>query len=65
MNITHAYTDKILEAFHQISQIPRPSKREEQIVAWLLNWADENGLKTRSDEERNVRHEKDSRPHPH
>ena len=54
MNITHEYTNKILDAFSQISQIPRPSKREEQIVAWLLKWAAENGLETRSDEARNV-----------
>jgi di/tripeptidase len=37
MNTTHEYTNKILDAFAQISQVPRPSKREEQIVAWLLN----------------------------
>ena len=54
MNTTHEYTNKILDAFAQISQVPRPSKREEQIVAWLLNWAAENGLETRTDEASNV-----------
>ncbi|MCP4047826.1 MAG: aminoacyl-histidine dipeptidase [Gammaproteobacteria bacterium] len=54
MNIHHEYTRKILDAFGQISQVPRPSRKEEQIVAWLLNWASENGLKTRTDEEQNV-----------
>jgi dipeptidase D len=54
MNIDHEYTRKILDAFGQISQVPRPSRKEEQIVAWLLNWASENGLETRTDEEQNV-----------
>jgi len=54
MNNEHEYTPKILEAFAQISQVPRPSKREEKIVAWLLNWAGENGLEARTDEALNV-----------
>ena len=54
MNIEHAYTKKILRAFEQISQVPRPSKKEEKIVAWLLNWAAENGLEARSDETLNI-----------
>ena len=54
MNIEHEYTKKILSAFEQISQIPRPSKKEEKIVAWMLNWAAENGLDARSDEALNV-----------
>jgi len=54
MNVEHEYTKKILDAFAQVSQIPRPSKREEKIVAWLLNWAAENGLEARSDEALNV-----------
>ena len=54
MDINHEYTRKILTAFTQISQIPRPSKREEKIVAWLLDWARENGLEARTDEALNV-----------
>jgi len=54
MNIEHEYTKKILSAFEQISQVPRPSKKEEKIVAWLLNWADGNGLQARTDEALNV-----------
>ncbi len=54
MNIEHAYTKKILSAFEQISQVPRASKHEEKIVAWLLNWAAENGLQARSDEASNI-----------
>ena len=54
MNTEHAYTKKILHAFEQISQVPRPSKREEKIVAWMLNWARENKLQARSDEAGNI-----------
>ncbi len=54
MNIKHTYTKKILSAFEQVSQVPRPSKKEEKIVAWLLNWAAENGLEARTDEALNV-----------
>lgn len=54
MNTKHEYTDKILKAFAQISEIPRPSKREDKIVAWLMNWAGENGLDARTDEAKNV-----------
>lgn len=54
MNINHEYTKKILAAFEQISQVPRPSKREDQIVAWLLEWARKNDLNARTDEEKNI-----------
>ena len=54
MNINHEYTRKILDAFEQISQIPRPSKKEEKIVAWMVNWATENGLQVHTDEALNV-----------
>jgi dipeptidase D len=54
MHVEHEYTNKILAAFEQISQVPRPSKREDKIVAWMLNWADENGFASRTDDENNV-----------
>ena len=54
MNIEHEYTKKILNAFEQVSQVPRSSKKEEKIVAWLLSWAAENGLEARSDEALNI-----------
>ncbi len=50
----HDYTDKILDAFRQISQIPRPSRKEQKIVAWLLNWAAGNGLQAKTDDELNI-----------
>jgi dipeptidase D len=54
MNIEHEYTSKILSAFGQISQIPRASKKEQKIVAWLMHWAGENGLQARTDEALNI-----------
>ena len=54
MNIKHEYTGRILDAFAQISQVPRPSKREDKIVAWLMNWAEDNGLSARTDDASNV-----------
>ena len=54
MKTEHAYTQKILDAFAQISQVPRPSKKEEKIVAWMLDWAAENGFEARTDEAMNV-----------
>lgn len=54
MKNEHEYTRKILEAFAQISEVPRPSKREEKIVAWLLNWAEENDLEACTDDALNV-----------
>ena len=54
MKFNHEYTGKILEAFAQISQIPRPSKKEQKLVAWLMNWAADNGLQARTDEALNV-----------
>jgi len=54
MKIEHEYTGKILEAFRQISQVPRASKKEEKIVAWLMNWASGKGLQAHTDEALNV-----------
>jgi len=54
MKFSHEYTGKILEAFAQISQIPRASKKEEKLVAWLMDWASEHGLQASTDEALNV-----------
>lgn len=54
MHFDHEHTNKILQAFKQISQIPRPSKKEQKIVAWLMNWASENGLQAKTDENLNI-----------
>ena len=40
--------------FEEICQVPRPSKKEEKIIRFLLDFADKNGLKARQDEIGNV-----------
>ena len=40
--------------FGEIMQIPRPSKHEERISAYLVKWGEEHGLETKSDKLGNV-----------
>ena len=40
--------------FNDICQVPRPSKREEQIIAFLLNFASQNHLPAKQDKAGNV-----------
>ncbi len=54
MNIKHQKTKQILDLFEQISAIPRCSKHEEKICAFLLDWAGKNGLDARKDKVGNV-----------
>jgi len=54
MNIKHEKTREILHWFEEISKIPRCSKHEEKICKWLMNWAEENGLKYKTDAVGNV-----------
>lgn len=54
MNIKHQKTRQVLELFEKISAIPRCSKHEEKIGAFLLDWAGKNGLKAKKDKVGNV-----------
>ena len=47
-------TQRIIEIFEQISAIPRRSKQEEKISAWLRAWAEERSLDYRIDRKGNV-----------
>ncbi len=40
--------------FHEITQIPRPSKKEEKILAYLLNFAKEHQLEAKQDQAGNI-----------
>ena len=53
-SVTEKMTKKILDAFTQISQIPRCSKNEAQICAWLVDWAKEHGFEVETDEVENI-----------
>ena len=40
--------------FEQICQVPRPSKKEEKIIAFLMSWARENNIEAKKDEVGNI-----------
>ncbi|WP_051434446.1 beta-Ala-His dipeptidase [Desulfonatronum lacustre] len=49
-----ADTQRILAIFEAISQVPRCSKDEKRIAAWLIQWAEERGLPVKTDAFNNV-----------
>jgi dipeptidase D len=54
MNTEHKKTAEILKWFERLSQIPRPSKEEERIGQWLMEWARENRFEAVQDKAGNV-----------
>jgi dipeptidase D len=40
--------------FHEVTQVPRPSKKEEQIIRYLESFASEHGLSIKKDKANNV-----------
>ena len=44
----------VFEQFARINEIPRPSKREEKMIEYLVAWGREHGLETESDKTGNV-----------
>jgi dipeptidase D len=44
----------VWELFDEITRVPRPSKKEEKIVAWLVAFAEKHGLQYRKDAVGNV-----------
>ncbi|HHN48547.1 MAG TPA: aminoacyl-histidine dipeptidase [Bacteroidales bacterium] len=46
--------DALWQFFAGICKIPRPSKKEEKISAWLLKFAEDNGLESETDETGNI-----------
>ena len=47
MTIKDLQPSAIWGYFYEITQIPRPSKKEERIVAWLLDFAKEHNLEVK------------------
>ena len=46
---------KILwESFYGLTQVPRPSKKEEKIRTHVKNWADQNNFKWKEDKTGNI-----------
>lgn len=54
MTIKELQPAAIWNYFHDITQIPRPSKKEEKILAYLLDFAKEHHLEARQDKAGNV-----------
>ncbi|MDZ7796648.1 MAG: hypothetical protein U5N56_06230 [Candidatus Marinimicrobia bacterium] len=47
-------TERILDIFKQISQIPRESRHEQKISAWLVKWAEKHAIYVETDDVMNV-----------
>lgn len=54
MEIKNLKPTPIWNFFDQITQVPRPSKKEEKIVRFLLDFAEQNGLEAAKDAANNV-----------
>lgn len=52
--ITDLQPSAIWNYFHQITQIPRPSKKEERILAYLLDFARQHNLEAKQDKAGNL-----------
>ncbi len=47
-------TKKILDIFEQINRVPRCSKNEDAIAAWLVAWAKEHSFEVKTDAVKNI-----------
>ena len=54
MNKIELKPASVFEQFAKINEIPRPSKHEEKMIAYLKQWGESRGLDTRVDETGNV-----------
>jgi len=62
MKITELNPKIIWHYFNEICQIPRPSKKEEKIIAYLIEFGKSHGLNTRTDKAGNVLISKPAKP---
>lgn len=54
MKFDHGPTNEIMKWFEEITKIPRCSKNEDKIAAWLMDWAKEHGFETKMDKVKNI-----------
>lgn len=54
MEVKDLNPKRVFEIFDEITKVPRPSKKEEKIRAYLLDFAREHGLKAKTDKVGNV-----------
>ncbi len=62
MEIKNLSPKIVWQYFHEITQIPRPSKKEGKIVKYLLDFAEKHGLEAKSDNAGNVLITKNATP---
>lgn len=54
MHISELNPELVWKYFHEVTQIPRPSKKEEKIIKYLLNFAEQHKLEAKTDAVGNV-----------
>ena len=57
MEVKDLQPKEVFEIFDQITKIPRPSKKEEKIRQYILDFAKEHGIEAKADKIGNVIHE--------
>lgn len=60
--LNHLYPSKLWEIFGNICAIPHPSKHEEKILAWLIDWAKTNQIDYSQDKTGNIVFRKPATP---
>ena len=54
MTIKDLQPKAVWENFYGLTRVPRPSKHEEKVREYLLNWGKEHGIDVRKDDTGNV-----------
>lgn len=54
LDFSNSDAKRVFEIFEEINEIPRSSKKEEKISAWLEDWAKQRGLDVEKDEALNI-----------
>ena len=62
MNITELKPQIVWKFFHQITQVPRPSKKEGKIIEYLKSFAQEYNIPIKVDEAGNILMSKPATP---
>ncbi len=61
-NITDLNPKIVWSIFNDICKVPRPSKKEEKIIEYLLNWAKKHNIEAKKDEVGNILMKKPATP---
>ena len=62
MELKNMKSADVFRYFEEICQVPRPSKKEEKIIAYLQNFGKQHGLETLTDEAGNILMKKPATP---